>query len=152
VAVRAKISVELGCDLADIADVKSGATIPPLSGEFAPSRARWQATDGTVVAAAVSPAADTVRPSGRLEWAINLPPGQSWSFSLDVHLDNDPVPRVVLPARTDFALVAPSVRSGDHRLAALVARSVADLGALLVTDPLAPDDHMLTAGVPWFLT
>lgn len=152
VSVRATISVELGSDLADIADVKSGAIIPPLDGEFAASGARWQASDGTVVAATVSPVAETADASGRLHWAINLPPGQSWSLALDVHLDHDPIPRVVLPAPADCPLVAPSVRSGDHRLAALVARSVADLRGLLTTDPLAPEDHMLTAGVPWFLT
>src|SRR5262249_42228269 len=41
---------------------------------------------------------------------------------------------------------------GDHRLAPLVAQSVADLDGLLLADPLAPDDAFLGAGVPWYLT
>jgi glycogen debranching enzyme len=44
------------------------------------------------------------------------------------------------------------VTAGDHRLPALVARSVADLAGLLADDPAATDDHYLTAGAPWYLT
>jgi glycogen debranching enzyme len=47
---------------------------------------------------------------------------------------------------------APAVSAGDHRLPALVDRSVADLSGLLAADPVADDDHYLTAGAPWYLT
>ncbi|HZC26452.1 MAG TPA: glycogen debranching N-terminal domain-containing protein [Actinopolymorphaceae bacterium] len=76
---------------------------------------------------------------------------------------DDNVPRPPDPARNPAANVfLPGVReqlgwgavtvSGPDTLGRLVDRSVDDLAALALADPLAPQDAFLAAGSPWFFT
>jgi glycogen debranching enzyme len=81
---------------------------------------------------------------------VHLERGETFRVVLTV-VAHEAAPPVAVAARQP-AFAAPDVRSGDHRLAALVKQSAADLDALLVADPVDPDDVFLAAGVPWYLT
>jgi len=132
--VRARLGIQLGCDLASMHDVRTGTTVDELAGG-----PPW--TVGNVrVEAAIAPE----------ELAISLERGETFEATLTVTA-RDPAPPVVI-ASTRPAFAAPDVQADDRRLAALVAQSVADLDALLLADPSAPADPFLGAGVPWYLT
>jgi glycogen debranching enzyme len=136
--VHARLAVQLGCDLAEMTGVRNGAVIEPLRGG-----PRWSA-DGVEVHARSDPAADP------LEWPVDLERGETFRLALTVVAREAARPVAVAAQRT--ALTAPEVTAGDHRLTTLVEQSVADLDALLLSDPTTPDDLFLAAGVPWYLT
>jgi glycogen debranching enzyme len=136
--VHARLAVELGCDLAEMAAVRTGAAVEPL-----PGGPPWSA-DGAEVGVRADPAADP------LEWAVNLERGETFRVVVTV-VAHEAAPPVAVAAR-DPAFRAPNVHAGDRRLAALAQQSVADLDALLVADPAVSDDVFLAAGVPWYLT
>ncbi|HST65961.1 MAG TPA: amylo-alpha-1,6-glucosidase, partial [Mycobacteriales bacterium] len=73
-----------------------------------------------------------------------------WEVTVEVTATAPGAPVAAPPTRELWR--PPAVGAGDHRLPALVERAVADLGGLLAADPLAPDDHYLAAGAPWYLT
>lgn len=58
------------------------------------------------------------------------------------------------PARRlgSWRAAAPRLDTDDERLAAAVARGVEDLGALHLVDPDHPEDRVVAAGAPWFMT
>ncbi|CAA9245300.1 MAG: Glycogen debranching enzyme (Alpha-1,6-glucosidase), partial [uncultured Corynebacteriales bacterium] len=156
--VRCVLAVELAADLADIAAVKAGADGTERSpAAVRPGEVRWVAPDGTAVAVRVTapePAGvGAAGPTGArptLSWPVRLAPGASWRVTLEVVATGGPGPVTAPPTRVPWS--APEVAAGDHRLAALVGRGVAELGGLLAADPLDRADHVLTAGAPWFLT
>lgn len=150
--VSATVSLELGCDLADVAAIKSGGAGDSLTAEATPAGTCWRAGDGTVVTVAVRPVPDGRLAADRLAWKVTLAPAQHWSATLEVRAENDPAPAVLLPVPISPRPAELSVRSGDWRLAALIDQSLADVRALTVADPLAPADHFLAAGAPWYLT
>ncbi|HEY7045810.1 MAG TPA: glycogen debranching N-terminal domain-containing protein [Jatrophihabitantaceae bacterium] len=132
--VRTRLAVQLGCDLASMTAVRYGEPVTEL-----PGGPPWSA-DGVEVRV----------DADQLEWPVSLERGDSFAVTLTVGVRERAVP-VVLPAAAR-AFTAPQVQADDRRLAPLVAQSVADLDGLLLTDPLAPDDAFLGAGVPWYLT
>ncbi len=136
--VHARLAVQLGCDLAEMTGVRHGAVIEPLRGG-----PPWSA-DGVEVHARSDPAADP------LEWPVDLERGETFRVVLTV-VAHEAAPPVAAAARRR-AFAAPNVHAGDRRLTALVEQSVADLDALLLSDPATPDDLFLAAGVPWYLT
>jgi hypothetical protein len=72
-AVHAIVTVDLRCDLAPLAALRAGQTRPALAPRVEPQRLVWTAEEVSVTATA-----DAVRPGGdpgRLQWAIDLPPG-----------------------------------------------------------------------------
>jgi glycogen debranching enzyme len=152
------VNLELDADLADIAEVKAGrqTAMPPFRPDLAsPGTVRWPVADGIAVIATVSPAPDETRlaaPSRVLAgWDVTLPARGRWEATVEVTATAPGEPPVAAPP-TRQLWRAPAVTAGDHRLPALVARSVADLAGLLAADPVATDDHYLTAGAPWYLT
>jgi glycogen debranching enzyme len=105
--------------------------------------------------AASAPAAFAAAPDASvayrrvLRWPLTVPAGAeaSRSWSLSVHDSG----AVVVPANT--RLPRPhTVRADDPRLAALLDRALADLDALLLTEPGHPGDVFAGAGAPWYLT
>jgi glycogen debranching enzyme len=84
-------------------------------------------------------------------WDVALPAKGHWEATVEVTATAPGGPPVVAPPTREL-WQAPAVTAGDHRLPALVERSVADLAGLLAADPTATDDHYLTAGAPWYLT
>lgn len=136
--VRARLAVQVGCDLAEMGAVRTGETVEPL-----PGGPPWSA-DSAEVEVRADPAAPD------LEWPVNLERGDTFRVVLTVAA-HEAAPPVAAAARRP-AFAAPDVHAGDRRLAALVAQSVADLDALLVADAGDVDDVFLAAGVPWYLT
>jgi len=136
--VRTQLAIQLGCDLASMAAIRTGEPVADL-----PGGPPWSA-DGVEVRVHADPESD------RLEWPVSLKRGETFRVTVTV-MARDPGPPVVV-ASTRPAFAAPEVQADDRRLAALVAQSVADLDALLLADPDAPDDGFLGAGVPWYLT
>ena len=112
-------------------------------------------SDATSAFAASAPAAFAAAPDASvayrrvLRWPLTVPAGAeaSRSWSLSVHDSG----AVVVPANT--RLPRPhTVRADDPRLAALLDRALADLDALLLTEPGHPGDVFAGAGAPWYLT
>jgi glycogen debranching enzyme len=136
--VHARLAVQLGCDLAEMAAVRTGGAGAPFAGG-----PPWSAA-GVEVAVRADPEAD------HYEWAVHLARTETFRLVL-TFVVHEAAPQVAAAARRP-AFAAPDVSAGDHRLAALVEQSVADLDALLVADPAEPDDVFLAAGVPWYLT
>ena len=148
-AVRCTVTVELAADLADIDDVKDGrpSRHPAAPPEAAGNEVRWPG--GTVVTFSAAPRLD-LRRAALASWDVSLAPRGDWAVELVVTATGGPPAVVAAPTRALWR--APAVTAGDHRLPALLDRGVADLAGLLAADPLAPADHFLTAGAPWYLT
>jgi glycogen debranching enzyme len=140
--VRTRLAAQLGSDLAAMQSVRTGRPVEELPTLDGP---RWSA--GGVE---VRVTADIATDAGRMEWPVDLRRGETFRVTLTITV-HDPAPPVARAPRVS-AFAAPDVRADDPRLAALVARSVADLDALLLADPQEPDDVFLGAGVPWYLT
>ena len=150
------VALELAADLAGMDEVKTGrpATPPPYPPEpVEPGTVRWPAGAGAAVTATLSPAPDEVGTGAvvRASWRVALPPRGRWDVTVEVTAVAPDRPPVAAPPPRELWR-PPAVSAGDHRLPALVERSVADLAGLLAADPEAPEDHYLTAGAPWYLT
>jgi glycogen debranching enzyme len=150
------VTVELDADLAGMHEVKAGrpTAAPPLPPEVAGAgTVRWPAGEGSAVTATVSPepARLAVAPRVLLSWEVALPARDRWEVTVEVTAVAPGTAPVAAPPTRELWR-PPVVSAGDHRLPALLDRSVADLGGLLAADPLATDDHYLTAGAPWYLT
>jgi glycogen debranching enzyme len=153
--VRTALTVTLGCDLAEIAAVKSGRSPGALPAEAIDGGLRWIGRDAQardlVEAIAVPEAAAVDAASGRLSWPVELEPGGVARFSIDVGVTATGS-SVVLGTYGESVLGDLRVSSGDIRIPRFVERSLADLRGLELRDPKAPEDHFLAAGAPWFLT
>ncbi|MFJ6197180.1 glycogen debranching N-terminal domain-containing protein [Micromonospora sp. NPDC092111] len=152
--VHATVSVELGCDLAPIAVVKSGAGATPLGAKLGrPGELSWTADDITVTVTAEDAQvdADGARATApRLVWPVALPARGRVTLRWRLRVDD---PRAVVAAVTsEPSWSRPEVRADDRRLARLLDRSLDDLRALRLTDTVQRQDVFLGAGVPWFLT
>lgn len=150
--VHCIVSIAMQSDLLDIAAVKAGRQGRALVADsVTPSRVSWHGPDGSCAVLTASPAAATAESPARLNWAVSLKPQQRFTIVLGVSLEGDPIAPVILPGRRN-TFARPLIESGDHRLAALVEQSVADLNSLAAGDPAEPTDGFLAAGSPWFLT
>ncbi|HYU03811.1 MAG TPA: glycogen debranching N-terminal domain-containing protein, partial [Jatrophihabitantaceae bacterium] len=150
--VRATLSLSLAGDLADLVTVRGGAAASALPAAAQPDGMHWRGLDGRLVQVLADVPPDAVHAeAGRLDWTIDLARGEVFSLHITYRLAEDRGPAIVSAAQAP-AFGAPSVVSGDHRLSALVAQSLADLDALLLADPLEPRDLFLSAGAPWYLT
>ncbi len=153
--VTGALRLRIAADGAAIATVKSGLTdlprLPPtLSAHGAVFRDDWHETR-----VALEPApARLVETDGAVEawFDLDLGPGDAGQVVLRVtttrrrgsNLDADPGgSRVRWPLR---------VTGDDPRLAPTVDAALADLRALVLTDPEAPGDAFAAAGTPWYLT
>ncbi|MBV9174988.1 MAG: amylo-alpha-1,6-glucosidase [Chloroflexi bacterium] len=150
--LSATVSVELAADLADIVVVRDGVRPPAVPSVVDLGAVRWQADDATTVVATLLPPADEVTTSGDLIWKIGLGHNEAWSLTIDVAMIDDPRPAVLIAPTRRNIIARPVLHCLDSRLPALVEASVDDVTALLGADSLAPDDHIVTAGAPWYLT
>jgi hypothetical protein len=85
-------------------------------------------------------------------WPLRIAPGgtATVTWSLDLRDETLVVHPATRPARWDAAAAAGS--SPDPRLARWLQTALADLDALRLTLPDAPDDEFFAAGAPWFFT
>ncbi|MER7889667.1 glycogen debranching N-terminal domain-containing protein [Micromonospora sp. NPDC094482] len=154
VPVRARVSVELGCDLAPIEVVKSGGATEALTAKTGrPGELTWAADGITVTVTgddAETEATGERASTPRLTWPVELPPGGTavlhWRLTVD-----DPRAVVVCPPG-EPTWSRPALRADDRRLVRLLDRSLDDLRGLRLAETGAPHDVFLGAGVPWFLT
>ncbi|WP_194927040.1 glycogen debranching N-terminal domain-containing protein [Catenulispora pinisilvae] len=157
--VQSTLTVTLGCDLAEINDVKEGLSPGALPAEALHNGLRWTGrgsvgadTVQDVVQAIAFPEAATVdAANGTLSWPVDLEPGAVARFGIDLAV-TPADSAVVLGTGGASVLGGLRVDSGDIRVPRWLERSLADLRGLELTDPLAPEDHFLAAGAPWFLT
>ncbi|MFI7648536.1 glycogen debranching N-terminal domain-containing protein [Micromonospora sp. NPDC049460] len=152
VAVKAVVSIDLGCDLAPIELVKSGETTQPLAARTGrPGELTW-AADGIVVTV-VGEGADVVADRAtapRLSWPVELAPGDTVTLRWRLTVEDPRAVVVCPPGKPNWS--EPDVHADDRRLTRLLRRSLDDLRGLRLADPGAPQDVFLGAGVPWFLT
>lgn len=152
--VQATVSVDLGCDLAPIEVVKSGAPTEPLAATATgPDQVSWAAGGITVTVtgerATVDAAGDRAR-APRLSWPIELPPRGSVTLRWRLAVDDPNAVVIAPPAEPSWA--RPEVTADDRRLVRLLDQSLNDLHALRLAETGYPEDVFLGAGVPWFLT
>jgi hypothetical protein len=163
VEIRAELAVTAAADFATIDVVKHGGPGSCVPAVVVPGGLCWTSgTHSLVLTAEPPPAgADAATASGagtatgpaadgavRLAWAVRVPSRHTWELTLRA---------TVTGAAPPFPPAAPAplgltVTSADAELGRFVARSVADLDALRLADPLDPADAFLAAGSPWYLT
>jgi hypothetical protein len=150
--VTARLSLELACDLAGMAAVKAGIAGAALAAASRPDGLSWTGPAGVrVSAAAAPPPTEIAADPARLSWDVELGRGDTRLIELSYTVTDPGLPVVSAPAG-ESRLAAPTIQFGDPRLSALLAQSLADLAALELADPQAPEDHFLGAGAPWYLT
>ncbi|MFL6145338.1 MAG: glycogen debranching N-terminal domain-containing protein [Labedaea sp.] len=139
-------------DLAGLDAVRSGRPTRPVHPLSHDDVVRWQGENVTV-SLRCAPPAGAVEPGPEgvtLTWAVELPPGSSWSVELAATAELGPVPAFAPTAAAEPAHWTVPELPTD--LAELVAVNLADLDALLLADPQAPADTYTAAGAPWYLT
>jgi len=154
--VRARVRLRLAGDDAPIAAVKSGvtpprATPPELTPDGAVLRHGWHEMRLVLDPAPVELDVVDGVVIGWFEFVV--PPGQA--ARIDVRVGTTRLRRSGLDADPGARLAGwsqPRVTGDDPRLERTVTSALADLRALLLTDPEAPGDVYAAAGTPWYLT
>ena len=170
--VWADVTVEVGCDLADIQVVKAGGTGTPQPPTAHADGMSWHA-EGTrvVVGASGAVVADGVDPV--LSWHIEVPPGGSVEIEWRLRVTDEHA--VVSAPSTPVEWSRLQVTAADRRLERLIARSLDDLESLRLVETRTPEpkradgsaivgrprqpgdseqfgDTFIGAGAPWYLT
>lgn len=151
-ALRLRVDVWLGCDLADLTEIKSGARTTPLPARRHPGGVGWNdPRHGARVRVIATPTPDAID-GEHLLWSVDIDPGGTWSAELAVDVRQD---AAALPVATPTGTPPwerPSVTCDDPRMTELLRQSLDDLEGLALADPDDTDDVFLAAGSPWFLT
>ncbi|WP_345497076.1 amylo-alpha-1,6-glucosidase [Nocardia callitridis] len=161
---QCEIVLELGADFADLFEVKDGRF-----GDGAVTTAR--ATDDAVeITRAELDMAVTVVGTGavakgsELRWSATLPARGEWTTCIEYlpalraeaaaprYPCGTPVNHSA-PARRlrEWYANSPTAHTADETLAAVLRRTVTDLGALRIFDPDHPERSVVAAGAPWFM-
>ena len=147
--VRLAVEVRLASDLADLESVKQGRRTAAVRPGADGDAVIWRQGRFTARAAVTPPPHDTSYDATgvTLGWQLDLAPADSAELFVEV-CAQDPAPSLFgAPDRLLWEAVV--VRCDDRRVEALVARSLADLQALLMQDG---PDVFTAAGSPWFFT
>jgi glycogen debranching enzyme len=161
------VTLATDADFADLFEVKDGRARPqaaasPSAGDAAlrftsrmgePQRGLLIRGDGCPSIA-----------DGVFQWQVAIPARGQWTASIEAVPVTDGVPMMLrhprgqavehaIPARRlrDWRQSAPQVRTADRDLAAVLHRSIEDLGALRIFDPEHPGRPVVAAGAPWFM-
>jgi hypothetical protein len=146
--VDLRLTVHLVADSTPMPLVKEGGGPQPVAVALSGATASWEA-DGVRTEVETDGLVPRVGADGlALEWRVTIPAGGTVRASWSVRA-LDPAAVVAAP-RTRVPLTAAPV--GDPALDAWTHRALADLEALELVLPDAPDDVFLAAGAPWFLT
>lgn len=165
--VRCEVSLRVDADFADLFEVKDGrvdgrskvvvtATTDGL--EFTGTRDGRTSALRIVAVSAASSAANI------LSWEASIPARRSWTTCVEVYPSENGAPleprhpcgsppEHTAPAigLREWRRQSPSVSTSDPDLAATLARSVEDLGALRMFDPGHPRRAVIAAGMPWYM-
>lgn len=145
-AAAVTLRARVGSDLAGIDAVRAGRLTPPEIPLLHDNEVRWERPDITVSLRWSAPPTTTMTATGvELSWEVALPPSETWTLDLAVTCSQQ--------RPTGFAPTAAqrgpqwTVPPND-----LAEANLADLTALLMSDPEAPSDLFTAAGAPWYLT
>jgi glycogen debranching enzyme len=164
-AVTVTLTAE--ADFADLFEVKAGLAQPAAAVKVAAADSaltfdarREQRSHGLLISGDGDPAAAP----GALSWRALVPARGEWLVTVEVVPVYDGIPMRMhhprgqsaehaVPARRlrDWRRAAPRVATPDRDLAAVLHRSVEDIGALRIFDPAHPDRPVVAAGAPWFM-
>ncbi len=163
-----RITMLVGSDLAVLFAVKEGRAGDRLRpATIAGGRLEVRAGDDGVAARPVPPARlDLIENgAGVITWEVALAPRGSWTGSVEVTaiLGGDelapryrvgvPVTAAVPSARqAEWLARLPQLESDVEGLDGAVEQAGEDLGALRIFDPDHPNDPVVAAGAPWFMT
>jgi glycogen debranching enzyme len=147
-----RFELRLGCDLAGIGTVRSGASVPALEAKRTGKGLAWQIDGRCTVEVSTEPHPASTDPSaGAMSWDLCTAAPATVNVYVGLVEDASSVPVQGAPAASR-PLVAPEVDYDDHRLQKLLDRSIADLDALRMVAPDFPDEPFFAAGAPWYLT
>jgi glycogen debranching enzyme len=167
--VRCAVTLAADADFADLFEVKDGRAQPPsdvtveVAGDtLTITGRRGQHEQSMLVRAGPDPGLHLG--AGVLRWEMTLPARGQWTSSIEAvpgvdgalmllrHPRGSPVEHAE-PARRlrEWRRRGPEIHTADPGLAAVLRRSVEDLGALRIFDPQNPQRAVVAAGVPWFM-
>jgi len=152
VPVRAVVALHVGCDLAELAAAKAGEPAPPPRRAEHTGGTGVQWTDPERGAVSLQISTGQAAEGGTLRYAVDLPVRGRHTATLTLRVTDGRFRPTVWAATPGAPRPGLVVSADDRRLPALVEQSQRDIAALLLSDPLAPDDHFVAAGAPWFLT
>ena len=162
------LALHVAADLADLFAVKEQRTSPAeqLRQELSPTRFSFGVVRGGLERSTnltfSRPA--SVEP-GQAHWSVELPPGGEWELCVEVTGEVAGVP-IEGRHRCDGSIedapptqrlrawraAVPLIDTDNSALAEALGRTSEDLGALRLVDPEHPDDVVVAAGAPWFMT
>ncbi|MGE0727324.1 MAG: glycogen debranching N-terminal domain-containing protein [Acidimicrobiia bacterium] len=166
----AVVSVELaiGADFADLFEVKEQRAQHPLEHSVTetPMGMRFVGLPNGIprrTTVRSTPPPDHIEP-GWLRWSVELEPGTRHALCIEFTggIDAEDVPPrfhcdasqddVLSPALAGWQAKVAVVETADRRLSRALRRTADDLGSLRLVDPDHPDDVIIAAGAPWFMT
>ncbi|MBP2326847.1 hypothetical protein JOF56_007232 [Kibdelosporangium banguiense] len=141
------VVLRLATDFAGVDDVKADRSVALVSPTVTDDLVRWQDRRGSVtVQTHPAGSVDVHDGVAQVRWMVVLGAGETWRLDVTAEPQMAPVGEFEpLPAGNP-----PLFRLKSASRAASI--NLADLRALLLADPLAPEDSYLAAGSPWYLT
>ncbi len=153
--VHCQVEVQFGCDLAAIAEVRSGLRPAAQTAAAGDHGLVWDLPDRASVHVGCSPAPDVIDAlNGSVRWEFVVEPREAvtWRAAVELQDRGGPAVFVAAPPTTSGGLAVPDVEATDRRLKRLLQMSLADLEALRMVAPAEPSEVFLAAGAPWYLT
>lgn len=165
--VHCLLELRVDADFADLFEVKDGraqradGVRTEVDGDLLRiARRRGDHEQSVLVGADGGPELD----AGVLRWAVTLPAHGQWNATVEAvaaidgitmphrYPRDSPVEHAA-PARRlqEWRRRSPEVSTADPNFAAVLRRSVEDLGALRIFDPGHPQRAAVAAGSPWFM-
>lgn len=160
------VTVEVGCDLADLFEVKLGHPEADRHVRVEADAEEWRATgrhgahERTVVVRAPGAAVSVES----ISYRAVVPPQGTWEASLEVSSGTDgvlaasrfpigsPIERAAPLRRIEqWRRSSPTFETDSPALSAVLARTETDLAALRIFDPSSPEIPAIAAGAPWFM-
>jgi glycogen debranching enzyme len=163
-ARSAVLMLSIEADFAELFSVKRGTLDNHLGGSPGELGELAFVDDSGDLEMVVESSVEGARGGGVTVWPVTLEPGGSWTTCIEVSVrvkgeaivpvfrcgENAEPSSVSYPG--PWFADAPQVECSDERVQRLWSRSVADLGSLVLADPLHPSDPYVAAGAPWFMT
>jgi glycogen debranching enzyme len=162
----ASIRLAIEADLADLFEVKRGSTSPDgIAGTAEGDELRFVGIDehrGLIVRAGAGPVAFD---PGSFEWTVDIGPGVTWESCAELiavrggeelppmyPCGEQPEQVPALAGRAGWRHELPRLSSDVAGLSHAFARSGDDLAGLRLVDPDHPEDVLVAAGAPWYMT
>jgi glycogen debranching enzyme len=164
--VRCQLELAADADFADLFEVKgrakprAAASVHAADSTLVITSGRRDRQQELVIDGDGEPAVA----DGSLRWRLTIPGHDERTVSIELVPVNDGVPMTLryprgkkinraIPAKRlrKWRRRGPQIRTADPGLAAVLDRSIEDLGALRIFDPEHPRRPVVAAGAPWFM-